>query len=161
MREGVRRMDWEKVMEEQWGRAFVHESGHALMAVLKGIPCHGIYYSKAVQKFCAITDLPPISDYSHSHYLFLASSSAAERIIYGKEDEERANADRQPFSTEAYEILLNKKRQLKKLVSILKAKARQADLDMNALLETGMEGSDHKFAVLLPKQELENAVQSK
>lgn len=161
--------DWEKVMEENWGRAFVHESGHALMAVLQNIPCHGIYFQKNTNKFCALTNLPPESEYSKEHYLFLTASGAAERIIYGNEDEDGAKADRSAFKNpgapsleetidEAEAILQKNKRQLKRLVSMVKAKCRQADLNLNTLPEMNMEGTDKKFAVLLSKDELENAV---
>jgi hypothetical protein len=164
--------DWNKVLEETWGRALVHESGHALMAVLQGIPCHGIHFDKTANKFCAITDLPPESEYSNKHYLFLTASSAAELVVYGDQDEDGAKSDRMSFQNagapslqdtlhEAHAVLLGNKRQLKRLVSKLKAKCREVDLNLTALPETGMDGSDHKFGVLLPKQELEDAVRSK
>ena len=41
----------EELLEEKWGRVLVHESGHALMAVLKGIHCHGIYYDRTANQF--------------------------------------------------------------------------------------------------------------
>jgi hypothetical protein len=164
--------DWNKVLEETWGRALVHESGHALMAVLQGIPCHGVHFDKTANRFCAITDLPPESEYSNKHYLFLTASSAAELVVYGNQDEDGAKSDRMSFQnagapslqdtlSEAHAVLLGKKRQLKRLVSKLKAKCREVDLNLIALPETGMDGSDHKFGVLLSKQELEDAVRLK
>ena len=163
--------DWNKVLEETWGRALVHESGHALMAVLLGIPCHGIHYDKTANKFCAITDLPPESEYSNKHYSFLTASSAAELIIYGNQDEDGAKSDRMSFQNagapslqdtlnEAHAVLLVNRRKLKRLVSKLKAKCRKVDLNLAALPETGMVNSDHKFGVLLSQQELEDAVRS-
>src|SRR5712671_6633242 len=124
-------------MEEEWGRAFVHESGHALMAVLQGIPCYGIYYEKDSRKFCALIEpLPPPAHFSKKHYLFLAASSAAEQIKYGDQDDDGAKSDRADFESlgaptfqetldEARVVLLGKARQLKRLVSKLKAKVRQ------------------------------------
>jgi len=170
MREGVRKMDWEKVMEEQWGRAFVHESGHALMDILQGIACHGIYFEKGVEKFCNLTDLPNPTDFSKKHYLYMVGGSAAELIIYGSQDEAGAKRDRLDFQNqgapsleeaidEAHKILLDRKRHLKELVSILKTKCHEAGLDLDALPEMGMTGTDRKFAVLLSKSELEAVVQ--
>jgi hypothetical protein len=147
----------------------VHESGHAIMAVLKGILCRGIFHNKTVNKFCAITDLPPESAYSKQHYLFLTASSAAELVTYGDQNEDGAKSDRLAFNnasapslqatlTEAHTELAEHKRKLKQLVSKLKAKCLQVDLNLAKLPETGMEGSDHKFAVLLTKEELEAAI---
>jgi hypothetical protein len=161
--------NWENVMEREWGRAFVHESGHALMAVLQEISCHGIYYEKGINKFCTLTNLPPASELSEKHYLFLTASGAAELIIYGDRDQSGADADKTLFSSpgapsfeetlnQAHTILLTKKRQLKQLISNLKAKCRQVDYDLMALPEMGMDGTDRKFAVLLSKEELEDAV---
>jgi hypothetical protein len=161
--------DWEKKMEETWGRAFAHESGHALMAVLTDIPCNGICYSKTDKKFCTQVMLPSSTEYSKSHYLFLVAGSAAELIIYGDQDEGAARSDRVAFSeacappldetvNEARAILQSKSRQLKRLRSMLKAKVRQADYNVSLLPEIGMDGSDAKFAVLLTEAELEDAV---
>ena len=87
----------EELLELNWGRALVHEGGHALMALREGIHCHGIFYDKTAKKFCAITDLPPESEYSKKHYLFLTGSSAAEFVVYGDEDEAGARSDRLAF----------------------------------------------------------------
>src|SRR5271168_5052308 len=118
--------NWEEKMEEVYGRAFVHESGHALMAVLQEIPCHGIYYEKDSSKFCALVEpLPPPSDLSKKHYLFLAASTAAEQITYGDQDDDGGNSDKKDFGNpgapplqatinEAQAILLGKARQLKR-----------------------------------------------
>lgn len=163
--------DWQTVKEQEYGRAFVHESGHALMAVLQSIPCHGIYYEKASGRFCAIADLPPDSELSNKHYLFLAASSAAELIIYGDEDGDGANSDRKPFANpgappfevtakEAYAIVLGKKRQLKRLISTLKSKCRQVEYDLAALPEKHMDGTNLAYAVLISREELESAVQN-
>lgn len=161
----------EELLEENWGRALVHESGHALMAVLEDIHCRGVFYDKTVNRFCAITDLPPESEYSTKHYLFLTASSAAELVIYGTQDEEGAKSDRLPFQnvgapslqdtlTQAHTVMLRNESKLNRLISELKGKCLQVDLNLGALPVVGMDGSDHKFAVLLPKDKLEDAVRS-
>jgi hypothetical protein len=163
--------NWEEKMEKEWGRAFVHESGHALMAVLQGIPCHGIYYELDSNKFCALIEpLPPPSEFVKRHYLFLAASSAAEEIIYGSPDEDGAKSDKTDFQnpgapsfdetrSEARGILLGNVRKLRRLVSKLKAKARAADYDLVRLPQVGMDGSDKKYAVLISREETMEAVQ--
>jgi hypothetical protein len=161
--------DWEKKMEQEWGRAFVHESGHALMAVLKKIPCHGIFYEKQSGKFCALTDMPSSTELSQEHYLFLTASSAAELLIYGNVDDDGAKSDRSFFANpgappltetaqEAMAIVSNKKRQLKRLVSSLKAKCRRVDYNLLALPEKRMDGTNLIYAILLSREELESAV---
>jgi hypothetical protein len=159
----------EELLEENWGRALVHESGHALMAVPLGVPCYGIYFHKTANKFCAIADLPPESGYSDVHYLFLTASSAAELIVYGSEDEDGAKSDRLAFQNagapsvqdalnRSHALLLGNEHKLKRLVSKLKSKCLQVALNLANLPEIGMDGSDDRFGVLLSKAELEDAV---
>jgi hypothetical protein len=168
-------VNYEDVMEKEWGNAFVHESGHALVAVLKNIPCHGIYYEFLADggKFCALANLPEQhADLSADHYIFLGSGSAAEQLIYGKDkqDESTARGDKSYFTeptapsfdqsvSDALAILTAHKRHVKRLVSKLKARMREADYDVGRLPVLDMQGSTRKYAVLLSKQELEDAVQ--
>jgi hypothetical protein len=162
-----------ELLERNWGRGLVHESGHALMAVLENIDCRGICYNKTSNKFCAITMLPARPAYEKKHYMFLAASSASENIIYGNYDEDGARADKLAFEDaaaplfqdtldEAQAKVLCSKRQLELLVSKLKAKCLQANLNVEAFPEEiGMDGSTDKFGVLMTKQELEDAVRSR
>lgn len=159
-------------MEQEWGHAFVHESGHALMAILQAIPCHGICYQKDGDsgKFCTL--VPPKSAVGRTtkEYLFLAGGVAAEKLIYNNHDEQTAEADMRDFdspgapafdttTSKALEILSSRRRHLKRLVSLLKAKARQADFDLASLPEVGMDGSDKRYRILLGEEEIRDAVQ--
>jgi hypothetical protein len=139
------------------------------MALREGIHCHGIFYDKTAKKFCAITDLPPESEYSKKHYLFLTGSSAAEFVVYGDEDEAGARSDRLAFQNvgapalkdtvdEARRLMKESESELNRLRSELKARCLKANLNVAALPEVGMAGSDHRFAVLLTSEELKNAV---
>ena len=85
-----------------------------------------------------------------------AAGAAAEQLIYGSYDQEAAGTDRKDFDTpnapspeattaEASEILLGKRRQLKRLVSMLKSKARGVDFDLTRLRERAMDGSDKRY----------------
>jgi hypothetical protein len=98
-----------------------------------------------------------------------AAGAAAEQLIYGSYDQEAAGTDRKDFDTpnapspeattaEASEILLGKRRQLKRLVSMLKSKARGVDFDLTRLRERAMDGSDKRYLILLSKEEVEAAV---
>jgi hypothetical protein len=125
--------DWNKVMEETWGRALVHESGHALVAALEGIHCEGIYYDKGAHKFCAlIAPLPPPDQMNKGHYRFLLASSAAEDAIYGDHDEAGATSDRSFFQNpgappledtldEVRTTVNGKKRQIRQIVFVLRS----------------------------------------
>jgi hypothetical protein len=164
-------VDWEQKMEEEWGRALVHESGHALMATLQEIPCHGVYYQRSEKggKFCTLIPPKPADERTQKDYLFLAAGSAAENLIYKDHDETAAGADRKDFDLpdspvfdealdDASQVLFTKRRNLKRLVSMLKAKVRQVDYDLDRLPEVGMDGSDQRYLRLLGKEELEAAV---
>jgi hypothetical protein len=164
-------VNWEKKMEAEWGPVFVHESGHALMALLCEVPCHGIYLERGGEagRFCSL--IPPVrpEQMSKKNYLVSAAGVAAEKLIYHNQESEGAAADRRDFAApiapsfdatvdEAYEILSGNKRKLKRLVSMLKSKARAVDLDLTRLPEVGMDGTDTRYLVLLGKDELEAAV---
>ena len=151
-------------LEEDEGRVLVHESGHALMAALQGILCHGIYSNKSNGQLCALADVPrDPADYNHKDYLFVAASSAAELILLGNQSDEGSQSDHKDFAgpgapslqeaiEEAQTILSSNKRKLKRLVSKLKAKLKVVDYDLDLLPETDMDGTDVKFAVLLLNQ---------
>jgi hypothetical protein len=163
-------VDWEQRMEEEWGHALVHESGHALMATLQEILCHGVYYQRSEKggKFCTLIPPKPADERTKKDYLFLAAGSAAENLIYKDHDEEASGADRKDFDLpdspvfdraleDASKVLVAKRRHLKRLVSMLKAKVRQVDYDLDRLPEVGMDGSDQRYLRLIGKEELEAA----
>lgn len=164
-------VNWEEKMEQEWGHAFVHESGHALMAVLQGILCHGIYYQRTEKggKFCTLIPPKPPNERTKEDYLFLAAGAAAEDLVYGDHDEDAAGADKRDFSQptsptfegclkETLEILSSRRRHLKRLRSMLKATVRKVDYDLGRLTELGMDGSDQRYLMLLSKEELGDAV---
>jgi hypothetical protein len=164
----------DELLEKHWGRALVHEGGHALIAVLQGIQCHGIFWNKTVNKFCVLSDVPSdFTQYSKNDYLFSAAGSAAEIVVYGGDpDDDAAKSDRLPFETagapllkdisdEAHSIVLQNKRKLKRLVSLLKVKCKRVDLNLGVLSEDVTNSTGNKFGTLLSKQELETAVRSK
>jgi hypothetical protein len=165
-------MTEEEKLEAQWGRALVHESGHALMAVQQKVPCDGVYYNKTYRKLCNVAYLPPVSGYSTEHFLFHSAGSAAELLIYDDCDDEAAKSDKLPFENDGapdFQKIVNKSRAilstqrelLDSLISQLKSKCLQIGLDFEALPETQIENIDGILGVLLSKQELEDTVCSK
>jgi hypothetical protein len=157
----------EERLEARWGRALVHESGHALMAVRQLIPCDGIYYMKTCRKVCNVAYLPPVSGYSPEHFLFHSAGSAAELLTYGNYDSDASKSDRLPFErvgAPTYEETVGKSRSilamhsaiLEGLVSTLKSKCLQISLDLNALPEIHIAGIGDTLGVLLSKQEFED-----
>ncbi len=80
--------NWEKIMEKEWGRPIVHESGHALMAVIQEIPCRGIAKQRAADggRFCTLVAQQTLNSKSPGYFLFLAAGAAAEELIYGNYD---------------------------------------------------------------------------
>lgn len=160
----------DELLETNWGRALVHECGHALIAVLQGITCHGVFWNKTVNKFCVLADVPAdFSQYSKNHFLFSTGGSAAETVIYGDNDEDAAKSDRLPFDTagaptyeqtlrEAHDLVSKSEHKARRLVSLVKAKCKQVDLNLGVLEENVTNASGHRFGTLLSKAELEDAV---
>lgn len=63
------------------GPAIVHESGHALMALLKGFPCHGICFGRYEGKFCVLLGEIPKDQSRKDYYLASAAGVAAELLF--------------------------------------------------------------------------------
>ena len=156
--------------DEDWYKAFVHESGHVVMAIQHGIRCDGIYYMKKHQKLCNVSYLPPVPHVCLAeHFQFHSAGSAAELLIYRFWDDAAAKSDKVPFRNEGapdYEatvnqslaILRTKRFQLDRLISIVNSKYQRVHFD--ALPETTIQGIDGKLGVLLSKQELEDEVKA-
>ncbi len=150
-------------------QALVHESGHALMAVLQGITCPGICFDRDEGKFCAPGPPPkPPEQWPRQDYLFSAAGVAAEKVIYGRNhDSAGAGADRKDFESlnappfeqtvsEAYEILSGEDMRLKRLTSGLMAKVKGLGFNFSSLPTTETNGK--WLPLLLKREELEAAV---
>jgi hypothetical protein len=163
-------VDWEKEMELNLGPTFVHESGHALMALLQGIPCHGIYFERGEDggRFCALF-ANCSGKRSKQDYLVSAAGVAAELLIYPDRNSEGGEADRDDFSasdapsfddtvSEARHILTAEGRALETLISKLKTRVKSVDFDLSRLPEVGMDGNDRRYLILLDENELKALV---
>jgi hypothetical protein len=80
------------------GRAFVHESGHAIIGVLKDdLHVDGIAFCTTDQKYCTPVSGPGSDNYSKNFYLYTAGGMAAELLIYGKYEPESVAHDKAFF----------------------------------------------------------------
>jgi len=120
---------------EQLKPIFVHESGHAVMAVLQGLPCSGIFLHSESDgvRFCAIAT--PHEPLTKGDYLQAAAGAAAELIFYEQFDPSRADCDRQDFELpgapswgetveEALIILRGQRENLQILASLVECKVK-------------------------------------
>lgn len=164
----VKELNWGDKMNEDWSHAYIHESGHAVMAILQTIRCHGIFLLQGTIKACALVDpLPHPLALSNEHRLFLAAGSAAERITFRCACLEGSGDDRRLFGnppgitfdekvTEAEAILLNKKPIIERLASRLHEIVKKANGDFSGFRpqQAGMGGVIRDYWVLLCKEEL-------
>lgn len=99
-------------------------------------------------------------------------SAAVWTVIYNDCDEGGARIDRLPFeyegappvaatADEAFDIVSDNKRKLRRLVSLVKAECKRVNLNLAFLNETITHKTGDKFGTLLSKEELEHAVNSK
>jgi hypothetical protein len=160
-------------MEGDWPRAFIHESGHAIMATMQKIRCHGIFLRQRRIKACNLIDpLPPPSGMSDKHYLYLAAGSAAEQIAIGDQDFLGSRKDREYFGNppgttfeekvrEAELILSKKKRLITTLASKLEEIVKKANGDFTYFPTQKVDAGDgiEVYWVLLSEDELKEILQ--
>jgi len=162
-------MNREEKMEQEWGPVFAHESGHALMALLQGIPCFAICAEKEELMFCTSYAGSPADQMTHKDYLVSAAGTAAERLVYPGRPTEGDRRDLADFDspnappweetvTEAYAILSRDRSKLDNLISMSKTKVRNVGYDLDSLPEVEMNGSEIRFLIILNEQELKSVL---
>jgi hypothetical protein len=115
---------------------------------------------------------PSVENFTKAHFLFLAAGNTAECIKYGIAEDATAKSDWSFFDNpgappleetreEAHSMLLSKNRQLKRLVSLLKAKCSAVDYDITKLPEADPLKNGETCNVLLSKEETEEAIRRK
>jgi hypothetical protein len=169
-------MRWKTQKEKDWLHALVHESGHAIIASLKEITCHGVFLKQFPLKASVLVNpLPQPSAMSNDLRLYLAAGSAAEKTVFGEADLEGSGADRLLFGepqgttfdekvTEAEAILSDKKPQIERLAARLHEIVEGANGDFNGfpIQQVNQPGSaaTEDFWVLLNKSELAEEIGS-
>jgi len=155
---------WE-IVDPHWGRVFLHESGHALMAVLRRMPCYGIAYLR--EKDTAVTLVQPLpAQKADSDRLFLGAGSAAEATKYSgmsffgaKDDRRRHGGTPAQFNQSvetAYDILLGRLETLRNLVSRVQSNFEQAGQEFDKLpqCDVRIDNVLKKVGMLLSEAEL-------
>lgn len=153
-------------MENDFEKALAHESGHALMANLYGIPCYGICFERNIDggQFCALLG-SSLVEKSHANYLVSAAGVGAELLMYPNQTSNGAEADRADFASaqapafeetvsQAKAILTREKNRLDRLIGALNDKLSNVNFDLSLLPETGMDGSTKRYLILLNQDEL-------
>jgi hypothetical protein len=146
--------------------AFVHESGHAIMAVLRGLFLSGVCFCTSDQKYCTLTGMPS-AKLSKDDYLYSAAGMAAELVVYGNYDDGPAKLDKADFKNhdappledtinEARNLLSAYDNQIRKLAANLLEKDQQKE----KLPEVGMDNDPRKFRVLLTRDDVDEAIRS-
>ena len=157
-------------MEDDWFRAFVHESGHAIMGAKQMIRCYGVFLIQQPLKACVLADpLPPPSELSNELRLYLAAGSEAELIIFKNADPAGSAQDRKFFGNpsittfeekrdEAEALLFDKKSLIEGLGSRLHEIYKQSGGDFSHLRvqRAGMGDNFTDYWVLLSEEELKS-----
>ena len=139
------------------------------MGTLQGVLCHGVFIIKKTVKACILTPpMPKSSDLSDELRLYLAAGSAAERVVFGKEDVGASRNDREIFGTPqgaafeakitgAEKLLSKEKRTLERLALHLFDLVRSADGNFSSFRSQSAgppAGPIEDYWVLLNEEEL-------
>lgn len=164
-----------RIDPEQLKRVAVHESGHAVMAVKQGIPCHGLFFAYEpsesqdgrVGRFCVpCGNYPP---WGKNDYLQFAAGAAAERFLFGDYNSGASEDDRQDFSTpgapdweatvdEAKGILEGSSESIVRMSAAVISKCQR--VPMNLWPDRGMNGRSARFKQILSNEEVLQIVES-
>jgi hypothetical protein len=153
------------ISDEQLKIAAVHESSHAVMAVLRDLPCWGIFlqgeHDQVDVKFCClVTNGTPLekSDYLHS-----AAGAAGELLFFGEYDYGPTDLDRMIFTRpgapswdetveEARSILTAEREKIQTIVSLVEEKVTHTP---DSMVKTRrMAGDTRVFRELVPAGKL-------
>ena len=152
-------MNCEERIRREWASVLAHESGHALMALLKGQPCQGIFVEESGWMFCAIYGgYPP--GRTQDDYVISAAGVAAELLMFPSRQSEGAGQDREFFDftgaprfddivIEARELLVTMRATLEAFIDGLVKVIVSVDCDLDRLEEVAMTGDPHTYLTLL------------
>jgi len=162
-----------KIDPEELKRVAVHESGHAVMAVMQGIQCHGLFFAYEPDESLAIHgghfcvpcgNNPP---WKKADYLQSAAGAGAEKLFFGGYNRAASEDDRQMFSTtgapkwettvdEAREILAKSSEAITQMAEAVITKYQ--NVPMNLWPDRGMNGRTTRFKQILSDEEVRQIV---
>jgi hypothetical protein len=164
------------IAPEELKRVAVHESGHAVMAVIQGITCHGMFFAyepndvRAVGKwngkFCVpVQNSTPLSK---GDYLQAAAGAGAEHLFFGHYNQVGSRSDRIGFCTggapewratveEAKTILEGKKEKIALMVKAFELIHQHISIE--DWPDRGMDGRTTRFREMLGGEVLRQIVE--
>jgi hypothetical protein len=164
-----------KIDPEVLKRVAIHESGHAVIAVIQEIPCHGLFFayepseSLAIHggRFCVpCGNNPP---WKKGDYLQSAAGAGAEKLFFGGYNRAASEDDRRMFSTtgapewertvdEAKEILAKSAEAITQMAEAVILKYQM--VPMNLWPDRGMNGRTTRFKQILSDEEVRQIVEN-
>ena len=156
-----------RIEQEELRRVAIHECGHAVMAVIQGIPCRGVFFAyeptEAVAicagRFCVpVGNNPP---WKKGDYLQSAAGTGAEDLFFGGYNRSASEDDQQMFSVagapeweatveEAKTILAGYKDKIALMAEEFLSKHERVPLTL--LPDRGMDGSSTRFKEILSEK---------
>jgi hypothetical protein len=163
-------MDESKISidSEELKRVAVHESGHALLAIIHGIFCHGLFFAYEPGesfaghegRFCTLFHNSP--PWSEGDYLHSAAGAGAETSYFGDYDRLASRDDRQIFRTPGapdWEATVDKAKEVLSTYAdafnrLVHAFIEAAQGSTSGWADKGMDGVDTRFKEVLSGQEI-------
>ncbi len=162
---------------EELKRVAVHESGHAVMAVIQGMPCYGMFFTYEPQEVQATGDsdgrfcmlVKNSSPWKKGDYLQAAAGAGAERLFFGDYEQAGSRADRIEFSApdgpeweatveEARAILEGKKDKIATLAEAFELTHQNIAID--DCPDRGMNGSTTRFREMMSEERVRQIIES-
>jgi len=162
---------------EELKRVALHESGHAVMAVIQSIPCHGVFFAyeptevlaagEIKGKFCVpVSNSTPLKK---ADYLQAAAGAGAERLFFGNYEQVGSRADRVGFNAtgvpeweaaveEAMTILEGKKEKITVIAELFELIHKHVAID--DWPDRGMDGSTTRFREMMSGEVVRQIVES-
>ncbi len=165
------------ISPDELRRVAVHESGHAVIAVVKNMPCYGFFFSydpkdtppagELKGKFCVV--VMNSNPWKIDDYLQAAAGASAEQLFFGKYETIAGRADRAPFDDpdapswetavyEAQALLEGMKEKVATMAKLFQTIHR--NIPIENWPDRGMDGSTMRFREMIGEQTVQQIVKS-
>lgn len=165
-----------RIDPEELKRVSVHESGHAMMAVIQGTPCRGLFFAYEPSqsgeirggRFCVpVGNNPP---WKKGDYLQSAAGAGAEELFLRNYNRAASEDDREMFSTpgapeweatvdEAKGILAKHAETITQMAEAVIFKYQR--VPMNLWPERGMNGRSTRFKEILSEEKVRQITETR